>query len=148
MPASSGQRTELHAAFRFAVQIDGITEAVFTECTLPSLEVEVHQQMEGGLNNAVHQLPGRVRAGKITLKRGIATSSDLLGWYVDVAQGKISDSQRKVSVVMYDSLSEEVLRWNFEDVFPSKWTGPSFTSGSDQIAIETLELSYQSLDVE
>jgi phage tail-like protein len=142
------QRAEVHAAFRFAVQIDGITEAVFTECTLPSLEVEVHQQMEGGLNNAVHQLPGRVRAGKITLKRGIATSSDLLGWYVDVAQGKISDSQRKVSVVMYDSLSEEVLRWNFEDVFPSKWTGPSFTSSSDQIAIETLELSYQSMDVE
>jgi phage tail-like protein len=145
---AEGQRAEIHAAFRFAVQIDGITEAVFTECTLPTLEVEVHQQMEGGLNNAVHQLPGRVKAGNITLKRGIATSSDLLSWYVDVTQGKISDSQRKVSVVMYDSLSEEVLRWNFEDAFPSKWTGPSFSSASDQVAIETLELSYQSMDVE
>jgi phage tail-like protein len=148
VPAGNGQRAEIHATFRFAVQIDGITEAVFTECTLPALEVEVHQQMEGGLNNAVHQIPGRVKAGKITLKRGITTSSDLLSWYVNVAQGKISDSQRKVSVVMYDSTSQEVLRWNFQKAFPSKWTGPSFASGNSQIAIETLELSYQSMDVE
>jgi len=144
----SSQRTEVHAAFRFAIQIDGITEAVFTECTLPSLEVDVTQQMEGGLNNAVHQIPGRVKAGKITLKRGITTASDLLTWYVDLAQGKIEDSERKVSVVMYDSLSDEVLRWNFQKAFPSKWSGPTFSSANSQVAIETLELSYLSVDVE
>ena len=144
----SSQRAEVHAAFRFAIQIDGITEAVFTECTLPSLEVDVTQQMEGGLNNAVHQIPGRVKAGKITLKRGITTSSDLLTWYVDLAQGKIEDSERKVSVVMYDSLSDEVLRWNFQKAFPSKWSGPTFASANSQAAIETLELSYHSMDVE
>ena len=142
------QRAPVHAAFRFAIQIDGITEAVFTECTLPSLEVEVHQQKEGGLNNAVHQIPGHVKAGKITLKRGIATSSELLAWYVDVAQGKISESERKVSVVMYGSMSDELLRWNFEGAFPSKWTGPAFASGRSQVAVETLELSYLSVDVE
>ena len=148
MPAIIGQRTKAHAAFRFAVQIEGITEAVFTECTLPTLEVEVHQQMEGGLNNAVHHLPGRVKAGKITLKRGISSSDKLLAWYMDIAQGKISSSRRTVSVVMYDSLLEEVMRWNFEGTFPSRWTGPSFVSGNSALAIETLELSYQSMDVE
>jgi hypothetical protein len=30
------KRPEAYPAFRFAVQIDGITEAVFSECTLPS----------------------------------------------------------------------------------------------------------------
>jgi len=148
VPAIIGQRTEAHAAFRFAVQIEGITEAVFTECTLPTLEVKVHQQMEGGLNNAVHHLPGRVKAGKITLKRGISSSDKLLAWYMDIAQGKISSSRRTVSVVMYDSLLEEVMRWNFESAFPSRWTGPSFVSGNSALAIETLELSYQSMGVE
>jgi phage tail-like protein len=148
VPAIIGQRIKAHAAFRFAVQIEGITEAVFTECTLPTLEVEVHQQMEGGLNNAVHHLPGRVKAGKITLKRGISSSDKLLAWYMDIAQGKISSSRRTVSVVMYDSLLEEVMRWNFEGAFPSRWTGPSFVSGNSALAIETLELSYQSMDVE
>ena len=119
MPPSNGQRAETHAAFRFAVQIDGITEAVFTECTLPTLEVEVHEQPEGGLNNAVHQIPGRIKSG-----------------------------QREVSVIMYDSTAGEILRWNFAKAFPSKWSGPSLSSGSNQVAIEALELSYQSIDVE
>ncbi len=148
MAALNSQRAEAHAAFRFAIQIDGITEAVFTECTLPTLEVEMVEQKEGGLNNAVHQIPGRIKAGKITLKRGITSSSDLLSWYMDIARGKIASSRRKVSVIMYDSTSSEVIRWNFEEAFPSKWTGPSFSSGQSQIAIETLELTYQSIDVE
>lgn len=148
MPGNTGQRIEAHAAFRFAVQIEGITEAVFTDCTLPTLEVEVQQQMEGGLNNVVHHLPGRVKAGRITLKRGLTTSSKVLAWYMDVAQGKINGSRRKVSVVMYDSLLEEVMRWNFEGAFPSKWSGPSLVTGNSQVAIETLELSYESMDME
>ena len=142
----NGQRAEIHPAFRFAVQIEGITEAMFTECTLPTLEVEVYQQPEGGLNDAVHQLPGRVKAGKITLKRGITNSSELLAWYMAVARGQIVP--RKVSVVMYDSLGEEVLRWNFVGAFPTRWTGPAFSSGASQIGIETLELCYQGMDVE
>ncbi len=148
MPPSNGQRVETHAVFRFAVQIDGITEAVFTECTLPALEVEVHEQPEGGLNNAVHQIPGRIKGGKITLKRGLTSSSDLLAWYMKVAQGQIEASQREVSIVMYDSTAGEIMRWSFSQAFPSKWSGPSFSSGSNQVAIETLELSYQSVDVE
>ena len=145
VPSLVGQRAEVHAAFRFAVQINGITEAVFTECSLPTLEVEVHQQMEGGLNHAVHQIPGRVKGGTITLKRGLTASSALLQWYMSVATGSIVP--RAASVIMYDSMAVELLRWNFEGAFPTKWTGPSFNSGGDQAAIETLELSYQSMAV-
>jgi phage tail-like protein len=139
---------ESHAAFRFAVQIDGNTEAVFTECTMPTLEVDIHEQQEGGLNDAVHLIPGRIKAGKISLKRGITTSSDLLKWYVDVARGQILSSKRKVSVIMYDSTANEIMRWNFEDAFPSRWTGPTFNAARSEVAIETLELSYKSMDVE
>ena len=67
---------------------------------------------------------------------------------MDVARGQIEESKRQVSVIMYDSTSEEILRWNFQDAYPSKWSGPTFSSGSSQVAIETLVLSYQSLDVE
>lgn len=143
-----GERAQVHATFRFAVQIDGVTQATFTECTLPTLEVEVLQQPEGGLNNAVHQIPGRVKGGKITLKHGVTTSDQLLQWYMDIAQGKIMSARRDLSVVMYDSRSEKVLTWNFIGAFPVKWSGPDLASGASQAAIETLELAYQSMSVE
>ena len=42
----TGDRLEIHGAFSFVVQIDGIENAVFHECTLPTLEVEVEEEKE------------------------------------------------------------------------------------------------------
>jgi len=143
---SAAKRTEAYPTFRFAVQIGGVDEAVFSECTLPSLEVEVLEQKEGGYNNGTHLLPGRVKAGRITLKRGIAQSTELLKWYRDVANGKLKEAERNVSVVMYDSMLNEVMRWDFDRAYPVKWTAPTFKAGENTIAIETLELAFAEVE--
>lgn len=144
--APAGQRVEAFASFRFAVQIEGIDEAVFSECTLPSLEVELHEQKEGGYNSGVHQLPGRVKAGRITLKRGVTQSSKLMKWYRDIAAGMLSSAMKSVSVVMYDSTQSEVMRWDFERAYPVKWTAPTFKSSENAIAIESLELAFAEVE--
>jgi len=63
--------------FRFIVSLGG-SEATFTECTLPSLEVDVLEQKEGGYNQGVHLIAGPVKAGRLTLKRGVADTKELL----------------------------------------------------------------------
>ena len=141
------KRPEAHSAFRFAVQIDGIAEAFFTECTLPTLEVEVEEQKEGGFNEGTHLLPGRVKKGTVTLRRGLATSSALLGWYTAVMQGQVRESRRQVSVILYDSLGDQVMRWDFGGAYPHKWSGPTLNAASNGIAIESLELSFESVTV-
>ncbi|MDQ4075380.1 MAG: phage tail protein [Chloroflexota bacterium] len=144
----TGQRAETHAAFRFAVQIEGIDEAFFSECTLPSLEVEITEQKEGGYNSGTHLLPGRVKAGRVSLKRGVAHSTELLNWYRDVINGNLSAAMRRVSVVMYDSKLDEVMRLNFEGAYPTKWTGPSFKASENSVAIETLELAFAEVTID
>jgi phage tail-like protein len=139
---STGQRADPYSSFRFAVQIDGIDEAVFSECTLPALEIDVHEQKEGGYNTGTHQLPGPVKGGRIILKRGITESSELLAMYMNVAAGNLVGVERQISVVMYDSKLTEVMRWNFLRAYPVKWSGPSFRTADNNIAIETLELVF------
>lgn len=146
--AKTGNRVDPHAAYRFAVQIDGINEAIFSECTLPSFEVELHEQKEGGYNTGVHQLPGRVKAGRMTLKRGLAQSNELLKWYLQVLSGKVTDARKKVTVIMYDSKASVVLRWTFDQAYPVKWTAPSFKTSESTVAIETLELAFSEIAVE
>jgi phage tail-like protein len=146
-PGRSAPRPEAHPAFRFVVQIDGISEAVFTECTLPSLEVEVEEHKEGGFNTGTHLLPGRVTKGTVVLKRGLASSSALLAWYTAVMEGQIGSARRQVSVILYDSQGEPVLRWDFGGAYPHKWSGPTLNAGSNEIAIESLELSFESVTV-
>ena len=59
---ATGEREDAHPAFRFVVDA-GDAEISFTECTLPSLEVDVLEQKEGGYNQGVHLLPGPVKPG-------------------------------------------------------------------------------------
>ncbi|MEO8394715.1 MAG: phage tail protein, partial [Chloroflexota bacterium] len=100
MPA---QLVEAHANFRFAVSIDGINHAAFTECALPSLTVETQEIKEGGLNEYTHQLPVRMKVGTVTLKHGYTKDAALLTWYIQVLQGQLKQAMRTVSIVIYDN---------------------------------------------
>lgn len=131
-----------HAAFRFSVIIDGVPAAVFSECTLPSLEVDVHEQKEGGYNGGTHLLPGPVKAGRITLKSGLSQTGVLLRWYQSVAYGKAAEAARNLTIVMYNSKGIPIMRLNFSGAYPVKWTGPTLRSSDSAMAIESLELAF------
>jgi phage tail-like protein len=138
---------DAHPAFRFTVQIDGLPGATFTECTLPALEVEIEEQKEGGYNLGTHPLPGRVRRGTLTLKRGVAGGSDLMTWYTQVIQGQLIAARKEVSVTLLDDAGAPVIRYDFHMAFPTKWSGPELSAGSSAIAIESLELAYEMVTV-
>lgn len=142
-------RTDPHPTFRFAVQVDQFEMAIFDECSLPSLEVDVLEQQEGGFNSGVHLLPGRVKAGRLTLKRGVFKSSEMLKWYQAVLdKSKRAEAvKRTVTVKMLDIEGQPVMTLNFERTFPVKWTGPTFKADDNTIAVESLELAFGEVKV-
>jgi|FLYN01.1.fsa_nt_gi phage tail-like protein len=144
----AGDQAEIHANFRFTVSIDGMVYAAFTECTLPSLQVETQDINEGGMNQYVHKLPVRVKPGSVTLRRGITKNDELLKWYLQVLQGKIKDATRTVTVVMYDSMLKPIATWTFQRAYPIKWGGPTLKSGDQALAIEELEIAHHGFEVE
>lgn len=129
-------RETTNPAFRFIVEIGGATLGAFTECTVPAIEWEIEQVKEGGLNTFTHQLPGRRKGGKITLKNGVG-SSILFDWY----QKTMSETfeRKKITVSLLDSKLETVMSWDLEGAYPSKWTGPQLKSDSNSVAVQSLE---------
>jgi len=142
MTTLTGLPAEAHPAFRFLVQVDGVGDVYFTECTLPPLEVDLDEQKEGGFNTGTHWLPGPVKAGRITLKGGITHRQEFLHWYRDVFAGHPGRAIRNITVTMLDSLQTPVFALNFTRAFPYKWSGPTLRSDDNSIAIETLELAF------
>lgn len=134
---------DAYATCRFYVQLDGKSEALFTEVGGLQIEVTVHTLEEGGNNGFVHRLPGRAKVGNLTLKRGMTRSNDFLKWLIDVAAGKIM--RRNVTVVMYDTAQDVMLRWNFSNAYPIKWSGPQFNAGRSEAAVESLELAHEGM---
>lgn len=132
--------------FNFLVEIDGITQAGFSECSGLRSEVDVIEYREGGESASVRKLPGLAKVGDITLKRGVTTSNELQKWFESVLSG---GSYRKNGViVLLDDQRNPVVRWKFFDAFPRKWEGPSFDAKGTDVAIETLTLCCERLERE
>lgn len=130
-----------YTTYRFRCEIQGITEATFDECTGLSMAVEVQQVREGGGNDYVRMLPGKMEtSGNLVLKRGIATA-ELWDWFVNVAAGTVTRKSVTVIITGYDTMAE--IRLNFEDTIPVKWQGPTLNAGTSEVAFETIELAHR-----
>ena len=145
MKPDEQMREQANAAFRFVVKVGNEDQAVFTECTLPVLELEAEQVKEGGLNTYVHQLPGRRKAATVSLKNGVG-KSQLVAWYLEVLAG--SFSRKPVTVTLYRGNHEPAATWSISDAFPLKWTGPQLKTDSNTVAIQTLDLACGAISVE
>ena len=137
-------RKDPYTNFRFRVEIDGIEQAGFSECTGLGASIEVLQYREGGEPATVHKLPGKVNYPDIKLKWGITDSRDLYDWLNDAVKGKIL--RKNGSVILRDSLGDERVRWNFYEAWPSAWAGPDFNATKTEVAIETLTLVCERIE--
>ncbi len=145
MEGSQSNRVLTYPSFRFVVKLGNESVAAFTECTLPSIEWDVEEVKEGGLNTFVHQLPGRRRAGRVSLKNGVAKSS-LVDWFIQAM--KESFERKTVTIMLLDSQTNPVITWHMESAYPVKWEGPQLRSDSNAIAIQTLDLACGEITVE
>lgn len=131
-------RQHTHAAFRFLVDVGGDAQGVFTECTLPSVEWDVEEVKEGGLNAFTHQLPGRRKGTRVTLKNGVGVGG-LMNWYLQTMTGKFE--RRSITINLLDSQMKTIMTWVLEDALPVKWAGPDLKASDNTIAIQLLEFA-------
>ena len=139
----TGRRIDPYINSRFHVEIQGIQEAFFRECSGLEAETEVLSYEEGGVNDHPHKLPGRTKFPNVSLKRGMTDSKTLWEWYSKVIDGKIE--RKNVSIVLYDQQGSEVKRWSFERAYPTKWVSPGIKSDENAVAIETLEMVHEGM---
>ncbi len=131
-------------SFNFALEKEGFIEGFFMECSGLQSEREVEEYKEGGENSFIHKFPGRLKYSNIVLKRGITSSNKLWEWYEKGKEdGKVA--RKKVSILLLDPKGETVKRWNLEDAYPIKWSGPDLKTDSSNVAVETIELVHHGL---
>ena len=137
----TGTRTDPYRDYNFLVEIDGITQAGFQEVGGLDASTDPIEYREGNDPSHVRKLPGMNKFSPITLKRGITDSDELWKWYRTVVEGKTE--RKNGSIVLLDDTGKERIRWNFVNAWPSKWTGPSFNATSNQVAVESLEITHE-----
>jgi phage tail-like protein len=134
-------------SFHFAVDIQGVVQGFFTECSGLGSETEIveHKVVKDGVE-VVMKIPGRLKWENIVMKRGITSNMDIWTWRKQVETGDVAGARRDGSIVMFDQTLSEVARWNFIRGWPSKVTGPSVKSDSNEIGVEELTITHEYIE--
>lgn len=143
-------RDDPYAGYNFLVTLPGIGEnglrAAFSEVSGLEAELEVIEYRTGGEDFTVRKLPGLKKFTNLTLKRGITGDTAFWQWIRAAMDGQV---QRLDGVVeLLDETRTPVLRWRFRRGWPCKYAGPSLRAGRNEVALETLEICHEGLELE
>lgn len=133
--------------FRYAIEVQGVITGYFTECSGIGSEHEVieHKVVDEKGREHVQKIPGRLKWESITLRRGITDNMDIWDWREQVVQGKVDEARHNGSIVMFDQALNETARWNFENAWPVRVSGPTIKSDSNEFGIEELVITHEGL---
>ena len=139
-----------YSAFNFTVSINGETVAAFQEVSgLDSENTPIEYREGADPTNSVRKLPGMEKYPNLTLKRGITGSLYLWLWRKEVRDGGTAfPPVRDVVVQLQNEQHQNVYKWKLHNAWCSKLTGPSLKGQGNELAIETMELAYDRLDIE
>ena len=124
----------------FLIDLGDKSIGQFAECSGLGVEYEVTDYTEGGNNEFVHKLRGRVRYPNVTLKRGITYEDELLRWFFTVEK---PDARPTLTITILNQALEPVRVFALTAAQPVRWTGPSATAQSSQAATESLEIAHR-----
>ncbi len=117
----------------------------FSECSGLEGTMQMEEYSEGGENRFVHKFFTRMTYANIVLQRGVTFSEDLWNWHAAYVKGK--GKRRDGVIIMQNELKIPVKTWVFKRGLPMRWTGPSFNASQSNVAIETLEIAHQGLEL-
>ena len=141
----TGDRNDPYSSFNFTVEIDGVTVAGFAEVGGLTTETDIVEYRNGDEDITVRKLPGKAKYTQISCKRGWTRSRELWEWRHLVITGR---TERKSGTIqLLDEARQPALKWNFREGWPSKWEGPALNAKNNEVAIETLEIAHEGLEL-
>jgi phage tail-like protein len=140
--------TDPFTGFNFMVDLGGIGG----EDTLAGgfkdvegLEVSIDQleYRDGNeKSSSVRKFPGLRHFSNVTLKRGFLTDTRLWDWI-----NADPPDKRTVVITLLDEQRMPKVRFVLRQAWPVKWSGPDLHAKGTDVAMESLELTHEGLEV-
>jgi phage tail-like protein len=135
--------------FRYRLEIDGITQANFSEVAIAETTIDAVDYREGTDPPHVRKLSGLTKYGNVTLKWGLTTGGtalDLFKWHNEVSAGQIKERRKKVVIVVQDEAGVDSARFVITDAWPVKYDPSDLNAKGNEVIIEMLELANEGIE--
>lgn len=133
---------------KFYFSVTGIPGTpVFQEVTGLETETQVIEYRAGnGKAFAAQKMPGLTKVGNVTMRKGIFVADQALWtWFNMIKMNTIARST--VVVKLLDESGAPRMIWTLNNAFPTKMSGMDLKSDSNEVAVESIEIAFESLTV-
>lgn len=136
-------------AYSFGVKIDGLEVPHVMEVSGLKGEVdkiEVKEQLADG-KYKVALIPGRHKAGEITVKRGLTDNKSVSDWLNTVMTGDIAGARKTVAVEVKNYQNETVKTYEFQECWVKSVEWSSMKAGGTEPVTESFVIAYETWSI-
>jgi phage tail-like protein len=120
---------------------------VFQEITGLETETQVIEYRAGSSSTfSPIKMPGLKKVGNVTFKKGIFVSDkNLWTWFSSITMNTIA--RCTITVQLLDQGGAVQYNWALNNAFPVKLTGTDLKSDGNEVAVESIEVAYETMTI-
>jgi phage tail-like protein len=134
----------------FGLEVDGVAITAIQEVSGLKMEQDViemkHNTPKGKYINK--KLPGRPKAGELTLTRGLTADTSFEKWIKAAHFGKMSDARKGGAIIVFDYEGVALKRYKLTNAWPKSLELGSMKAGDTSLLTEKLTVTYEALEPE
>ena len=133
----------------FGLEIDGIQITHITEVSGLKMEQDVIELKENGTDGKynIKKLPGRWKAGEVTLTRGLTGDQSFEKWIKDSQFGKMADVRKGGAIIVYDFEGSPLKRYTLTNAWPKSLEISTLKAGDTSVLTEKLVVTYERMEI-
>ncbi|NMF65526.1 phage tail protein (plasmid) [Brasilonema octagenarum UFV-E1] len=130
----------------------GQADAVFLECqgfqcTQDVIEVcEVTSNKWGQAQKGLPvrtKVPGNVKIGNLTLRRGASNSLTFWNWFKAVQEGNWANQRQDLALNILNKATQRKARYELSGAWPTNYKISDVNARSNELALEELEIAFE-----
>ena len=129
----------------FGFEFDGITIKQIQEVSGLKMEADVielkHNTNDGKYVNK--KLPGRPKAGELTLTRGLTDDKTFGDWVKKSHFGDMASARKGGSIIVYDYQGTEINRFKLTNAWPKSLEIGTLKAGDTSVLTEKLSITHE-----
>ena len=134
----------------FGLEIDGIVIKSIQEVSGLKMEQDVIELKANSADGKYinKKLPGRPKAGEITLTRALTHDNSFEKWIKSSHFGKMVESRKGGAIIVYDFEGAAIKRYKVTNMWPKSLELGTLKAGDTSVVTEKLVVTYEALQPE
>ena len=134
----------------FGLEIDGIVIKHIQEVSGLKMEQDTIEMKANSPDGKYinKKLPGRPKAGEVTLTRGLTEDNSFEKWVKDAHFGKMATARKGGAIIVYDYEGTALKRYKLTNAWPKSLEIGSLKAGDTSVLTEKLVITYEQMEVE